>query len=150
MRTTFIALLMLAQVSCAQPQAHKNVAAIIIAEASSEGTNGMKLVAEVIQQRMRDKGWTALRVVTAGRRHDRAFSCLNHRTLGSLVESARRDEHYGFALRLAALVDLPQRVGTATRGATHYTRKEEKPYWARGKKPVVVIGHHAFYRFEHY
>lgn len=28
----------------------------------------------------------------------------------------------------------------------HFTRSDEKPYWARGKVPVAVIGDHSFYK----
>jgi len=32
------------------------------------------------------------------------------------------------------------------RGATHFTLATERPSWAKGHKPVAVIGAHAFYR----
>jgi spore germination cell wall hydrolase CwlJ-like protein len=148
-KSILLALALLSQGVCAQP-VRQNIAAVLVAEASSEGTNGMKLVAEVIQQRMRDKGWSALKVVLAGRRGNRAFSCLNCRTLEQLRAAARKDRNYGYALRLARLLELSQALGHGARGANHYTRKEERPYWAVGRKPVVIAGHHAFYRLEHY
>jgi len=37
-----------------------------------------------------------------------------------------------------------------TKSSTHFTRADEKPAWAKGKKPVAIIGDHAFYRIANY
>jgi len=152
MKFLILALLMLLDpVLYAQPYQEKVVAAVLVAEASSEGVRGMKAVAEVIRQRSRDTSKTPLQVVTKGNRQRRAFSCLNGKTPDSLYRHWCRDENYGNALKIAAtLVHNPQSLGNSTYQATHYTRKREKPYWARGKKPVAVIGQHAFYKLSDY
>lgn len=139
------AFLMAPVVLCAQSYQDKIVAAVITAEASSEGERGMKAVAEVIQRRAADKGQTYYQVVTAGRKKLHAFSCLNGTTPDKLYAKWRKDENYGKALEIVKLM-ATQSVGNATNRATHFTRKDEKPYWAKGKKPVAVIGEHAFYR----
>jgi len=143
--------LLLAPALYAQPYQEKIVAAVLVAEASSEGVRGMKAVAEVIQQRAEDKGKTPLQVVTSGTRQRRAFSCLNGTTPEKLHQHWSKDENYDEALKIAAvLVRQPERLGSLTNRATHYTQKWEKPYWAKGKKPVAIIGHHAFYRLDAY
>ncbi len=40
----------------------------------------------------------------------------------------------------------PHKLKNLTRGANHFTKKQETPYWAINQTPVVVIGNHAFYR----
>lgn len=146
-----IALALLAPALYAQPFQEKIVAAVLVAEATGEGVRGMKAVAEVIQQRSKVKGKTPLQVVTSGTQKRRAFSCLNGVTPDMLYQRWSKDEHYAEALKIAAiLAHQPERLGNQTRQATHYTRKEEKPYWAKGRKPVAVVGRHAFYRLDSY
>ena len=135
----------------AQPYQEKVLAAVLAAEASSEGVRGMKAVAEVIYQRSKDKGKTPFQVVTSGTAQRRAFSCLNGTTPDKLYRHWSKDENYDEALKIASLLlREPQRLGSLTNRATHYTQKWEKPYWAKGKKPVAVIGQHAFYRLAAY
>jgi len=150
MKQTLLALL-LAPALYAQPYQEKIVAAVLVAEASSEGVRGMEAVAEVIGQRAKDKGKTPLQVVTSGTQKYRAFSCLNGTTPEKLHRHWSKDANYDEALKIAAvLTRQPERLGSRTKQATHYTQKWEKPYWAKGKKPVAVIGHHAFYRLDAY
>jgi N-acetylmuramoyl-L-alanine amidase len=131
----------------AQPYQEKIVAAVLAAEASSDGVRGMKAVAEVIQQRAKEKGKTPFQVVMAGK----AFSCLNRISPERLYQRWSSDSNYDVALRLAAILHRqPERLGVTVNRATHYTRRGEKPYWAIGQKPVAVVGHHAFYRLNAY
>jgi spore germination cell wall hydrolase CwlJ-like protein len=124
------------------------VAAVIAGEASNQGRVGMVAVAEVIHQRVDESGWTPFRVVTHGnRRGTYAFSCLNRTTPPALVRKWHSDPSYETALKLAQLLcETPEKLPDTTRSANFFTRVGEKPEWARGRKPVVVIKDHAFYR----
>jgi len=150
MKSLLLALLLLAPALFAQSYQEKIVAAVLVAEASSEGVRGMMAVAEVIGQRAKDKGKTPLQVVTSGTGQRRAFSCLNGTTPEKLLQHWSKDANYDKALKIALILTRqPERLGGLTNRATHYTRRQEKPYWAKGKKPVAVIGQHAFYRLDY-
>ena len=122
----------------------KVVAAVLLAEARGEGETGMMAVAEVIRHRADQKGVSMLAVVHAG-----AFSSLNGTTRDKLL---RRFEHHPLfpeALRIARLAyNEPQKLRNLSHSATHFTDKDERPYWAEGHTPVAVIGNHTFYRLD--
>jgi spore germination cell wall hydrolase CwlJ-like protein len=124
------------------------IAAVIAGEAANQGRAGMVAVAEVIHQRVLESGWTPFRVVTHGnRRGIYAFSCLNKTTPPALVRKWHLEPAYAIALELAQLVmEDPDRLPDTTRSANFFTRRGENPEWARGRKPVVVIKNHEFYR----
>jgi spore germination cell wall hydrolase CwlJ-like protein len=118
------------------------VATVICAESRGEGRPGMVAVGEVIRTRADHKGVSPARVLRRG-----AFSTLNHTTLGALHRRMAHLPEYAEALRIGQLVcRQPDKLPGLTRGADHFTRAEERPYWSKGHQPVVVIGHHAFYR----
>ena len=120
------------------------VAAVIVAEAGGEhAARPMRsaaqiAVAEVIARRAKIRGLTRLQVI----QERGQFSCLLHTSLERLMRQAQRHQGYGEALEIAQAASYPN----LTHGATHFTRKTERPYWAIGLHPVVVIGNHAFYR----
>jgi len=135
----------------AQTFSEEAVAAVLMGEAWSEGIPGMTAVADVIRQRAMEKDRTPLQVVEFHRGRVHAFSCLNGTTLNRLIEKFRSKPDFQQALRLARMVcrtpdQLPGLVGSAN----HYTRTTERPVWAEGRRPVAVIGNHAFYRLNHY
>jgi spore germination cell wall hydrolase CwlJ-like protein len=118
------------------------VAAVLLAEARGEGAQGMMAVAEVIRQRADSIGVSMLAVLEPG-----AFSCLNRTTKDSLLRRFQNHSLFPAALEIARLAyNEPQKLPGLTRGATHFTRKHEKPCWTVGHSPVVTIGNHAFYR----
>jgi len=43
----------------------------------------------------------------------------------------------------------PSPAGLA-KSANHFTCATEHPYWAKGRRPVAIIGRHAFYRLDRY
>jgi spore germination cell wall hydrolase CwlJ-like protein len=133
---------------CAAPYEQCVIAAVITGEAANQGRVGMVAVAEVIHQRVGESGWTPIRVVTVGnRRGTHAFSCLNRTTPLGLVRKWHRDPAYETALELARLLcKAPQKLPDTTRSANFFSRLGEKPAWARGISPVIVIKDHAFYR----
>jgi spore germination cell wall hydrolase CwlJ-like protein len=127
------------------------VASVLMGEAWSEGERGMAAVAEVIHQRTVEKRWTPLRVVSSRRGRVHAFSCVNGTTLGRLIEKYRPEPAFPRALTLArTLCREPSALPGLTRKANHFTRADESPAWALGRRPVAVIGRHAFYRLEQY
>ena len=125
----------------------RGVAAVLMGEAWSDGIRGMTAVADVIHQRSLEKRETPLTVIS--QRH--AFSSLNGTTLDRLIAKFSLEPDFQKALQLAKLAcESPQSLPDLTNSATHYTRSTERPYWARGHRPVAVVGRHAFYRLDHY
>lgn len=127
------------------------VAAVLMGEAWSEGAAGMTAVAEVIHQRAVEKRQAPLRIISAFRGRIHAFSCLNGTTLSRLIWKFDEESDYQKALQLAQVTcQTPARLPGLAKSANHYTRTTERPYWAKGHRPVAIIGRHAFYRLEHY
>ena len=127
------------------------VASVLMGEAWSEGARGMTAVGEVIHQRAIDKKQAPLDVISnhTGRVH--SFSCLNGTTLDKLIEKFSIQPDYQRALRIAEKVcESPSDLPGLTNSADHYTRVQERPYWARGHHPVAIIGSHAFYKLKQY
>ncbi len=122
----------------------KAVAAVILGEARGEGTKGMIAVAEVIRTRADAAHVTGLAIIS----QKRQFSCLNKTTIRGLLRKFEgKHPKWDEALRISRVMyNTPELLPGYTKGATHFTRKDERPYWARGKKPVVTINNHAFYR----
>jgi N-acetylmuramoyl-L-alanine amidase len=121
----------------------KVVAAVLMAEAWSEGEVGMMAVAEVIHTRAQTACISPLAVVKSSRQ----FSCLNWTTPDALYERFARNKDYPKALEISRrLYNEPQTLPGYSRGATHFTKRTENPVWAVGKQPIVVIGRHAFYK----
>lgn len=125
------------------------VAAVLMGEAWSEGIRGMTAVADVIYQRAVEKHWTPLHVVSEHRGRVHAFSCVNGTSLNRLIEKFRGKRDYQKALRIAKTVcEKPDQLPRLVRAANHFTLATEHPYWARGKRPVAIVGKHAFYRIK--
>ena len=120
---------------------------MLLGEASNQGYQGMEAVAEVIATRCKQKHLTPYTVVTKRR----SFSCLNGVKPERLVRKWQYTEGYAQALALALTVSqAPFRLGTLARGATHFTRSNERPKWALNARPVAIIGSHAFYRLDQF
>jgi spore germination cell wall hydrolase CwlJ-like protein len=133
----------------AQTYQERGVAAVLMGEAWSEGATGMVAVAEVIHQRAMEKGRTPLQVISAhgGRFH--AFSCLNGTTLDRLIWKFSAERDYQRALEIAhTACQAPSELPGLAKSANYFTCATERPYWARGARPVAVIGHHAFYKLK--
>lgn len=134
-----------------QTYEEKAVAAVLMGEAWSEGVRGMTAIAEVIHQRAREKGRTPLQIVAARRGKLHAFSCVNGTTLDQLIRRFRPETAYSTAIQLAQMVcQTPAQLPGLAKSANHFTRATELPYWAKGERPVAVIGRHAFYRLKRY
>ena len=119
----------------------KIVAATILAEARGEGHGGMYAVAAVIAQRAFERKRTPKEVCLKPYQ----FSCWNGKTLKSL-EHLLKGPQADYAIALAKNIKLLGRDFVGFANHYHATWMKKKPYWAKGKKPVKVIGQHAFYK----
>lgn len=121
-------------------KAEKIVAITILAEARGEGTKGMYAVAAVIAQRANERKLTPSQVCLQRLQ----FSCWNSKSVKDL-EHLLEVPQAKYALLLARNVSLLSReyVGFANH---YHNNKIKTPYWAKGKRPVKVIGNHLFYK----
>ena len=121
-------------------KAEKIVAITILAEARGEGDKGMYAVAAVIAQRSNERKLTPSQVCLQRLQ----FSCWNGKGVKDL-EHLLKVPQAKYALLLARNVSLLSReyVGFANH---YHNNKIKTPYWAKGKKPVKVIGNHLFYK----
>jgi hypothetical protein len=123
--------------------AHAGIVALtILAEARGEGKDGMAAVACVIAQRAENRSITPEKVCLQRWQ----FSCWNGKSekdLDHLYKSPMAD----WALYLEENIRNMNRAKVGF--ADHYYADWIKaPYWAKGKKPVAVIGKHKFYRLK--
>ena len=121
-------------------KAEKIVAITILAEARGEGTKGMYAVAAVIAQRANERKVTPSQVCLQRLQ----FSCWNGKSVKDL-EHLLKVPQAKYALLLARNVSLLSReyVGFANH---YHNNKIKTPYWAKGKRPVKIIGNHLFYK----
>ena len=119
----------------------KIIAITILAEARGEGQGGMYAVAAVIAQRAHERGQTPKEVCLKPYQ----FSCWNGKSLKSL-EHLLKVPQAKYAINLAKNIKLLSRDFVGFANHYHATWMKKKPYWAKGKKPVKVIGQHAFYK----
>lgn len=120
-------------------------------EARGEGTAGMSAVANVVLNRVaiaRARGgfWWGADIIQVCQK-PKQFSCWNRAdpNFRKLQAVDERDLYFATALRIARRA-VAGALADATRGATHYHADWMTPYWARGEKPVIVIGRHKFYK----
>lgn len=125
------------------------LAATVWGEARGDGKAGMEAVACVIMNRAETPGWwgTDARSVCL---HQYQFSCWNQDDPNRpkmLAVADHPDADFRIALDVAQRA-LAGRLEDSTAGATHYVMSNiaDRTAWARGKKPVKVIGHHSFYK----
>ena len=119
----------------------KIIAITILAEARGEGEKGMYAVAAVIAQRAHERKKTPTEICLKPYQ----FSCWNGKTLKSL-EHLLKVPQAGYAIALAKNIKLLSRDYVGFANHYHATWMKKKPYWTKGKKPVKVIGQHAFYK----
>ena len=121
-------------------KAEKIVAITILAEARGEGTKGMYAVAAVIAQRANERKVTPSQVCLQRLQ----FSCWNGKSVKDL-EHLLKVPQAKYTLLLARNVSLLSReyVGFANH---YHNNKIKTPYWAKGKRPVKIIGNHLFYK----
>ena len=118
----------------------KIVAITILAEARGEGEAGMYAVGAVIAQRAFEGKRTPSEVCLKKWQ----FSCWNGKGLKDLTHLLKTPQAK-YALLIAKNIKNLSRefVGHANH---YHNNKIKPPYWAKGQKPVKVIGNHIFYK----
>ena len=119
----------------------KLVAITMLAEARGEGNAGLYAVADVIAQRAFERKRTPEGVCLKPYQ----FSCWNGKQLKDL-EHLLKVKQAKYAILLAKTVKQLSRDYVGYANHYHATWMKKKPYWAKGQKPVKVIGQHAFYK----
>jgi spore germination cell wall hydrolase CwlJ-like protein len=119
------------------------IAAILMAEARGEGVVGMTAVGEVIANRARIRQMHPAQVVRQGYQ----FSPLNRTKPRELVSRYEKMPLYPDALRIAnTVMQAPAELPGLTAGADHFEDiRAPIPRWARGRRPVAVVGGHRFW-----
>ena len=120
-------------------------------EARSEGQIGMEAVACVIVNRVKravDNGgnyWWGRDVLSVCQKPYQ-FSCWNKDDPNrkKLIAVTKADPKFVLALDIATRA-IEGELNDITYNADHYHTKAIHPSWARGQKPVAVIGSHMFY-----
>jgi spore germination cell wall hydrolase CwlJ-like protein len=120
---------------------HKVVAITILAEARGEGNAGMYAVAAVIAQRSFERKRTPEQVCLKAYQ----FSCWNGKKVKDLEHLLTLPQGK-YAIQLAKTVKRLSRSYVGYANHYHATWMKKKPYWAKDKRPVKVIGQHAFYK----
>ena len=118
----------------------KVIAITILAEARGEGEAGMYAVGAVIAQRAFEGKRTPSEVCLKKWQ----FSCWNGKKPKDLAHLLKTPQAK-YALLIAKNINNLSRefVGYANH---YHNNKIKPPYWAKGKKPVKVIGNHIFYK----
>jgi N-acetylmuramoyl-L-alanine amidase len=131
------------------------LARTIWAEARGEGLAGMKAVACVIANRVKNPGWWTRDkgdgipddTFQAACRDPWQFSCWNANdpNLPKLLAVTRDDKRFDEAWQIAELA-VDGKLSDITHGATHYyaTTLAKQPYWADGMEQKAVWGKHVF------
>ena len=119
------------------------IAAVLIAEARGEGIVGMTAVGEVIANRARKRQLPPGLVVQEAYQ----FSPLNRTKPRELILRYEKEPLYREALRIAnTVIHTPAELPGLAAGADHFERVQAPvPRWARGRKPVAVVGGHRFW-----
>lgn len=122
------------------------VAKTLYGEASNQGYEGQKAVANVIQNRVKLKGWMG---------HDFRSVCLKPYQFSCWLESDpnrarimaanQGDPVYAQCLQLAKLA-IGGQLDDITNGADSYRVIGTPAKWAEGLLPVAVIGKHEFFK----
>lgn len=106
-------------------------------ESADQNDFGQYLVASVIVNRSVASHKSLSGVCKAPKQ----FSCWNSPNW----TKAWLDRHYTLKTRLRAYNALKKAIVEPYPNITHYHTRQVKPYWAKGHKPVVVVGNYLFY-----
>jgi spore germination cell wall hydrolase CwlJ-like protein len=144
MNWRFAALMLLLTAPCGAASFEERlVAAVLMAEARGEGVVGMTAVGEVIATRARIRRLPPGLVV----REPYQFSPLNRAKPRALISRYEKLPLYREALRIAdTVIQNPDGLPGLTAGADHFEHiRAPLPPWARGRKPVAVVGNLRFW-----
>ena len=132
-------------------QSERIIALTLLGEARGEGERGIFAVACVIQRRNWEKKITPAQVCL----EKEQFSPWNGVDRQGNYRLKKESElyhlwdskHMMYARRLARCVNRKNTVlMDVTNGANHFCNINSNPYWVKGKKPVIIIGKHKFYK----
>ena len=110
----------------------------IMLESRGESLEGQIAVGEIIRNRAFKAGRTFEAICMAPRQ----FSAWNNRLIANKALSGMPGSVYQRAANAWQLSE----TSNLTKGSTHYHTLKVHPYWAKGHKPVVIIGNHVYYR----
>jgi N-acetylmuramoyl-L-alanine amidase len=83
--------------------------------------------------------------VTSACKRPNQFSCWNSGDPNAChLEKAPTKADFAECMKAVVLV-MAGEIDDPTKGCCHYCVKTLHPHWAKGRKPFVVIGQHAFY-----
>jgi spore germination cell wall hydrolase CwlJ-like protein len=140
-RILLLALLLWALRLLAAPATVETVAAVLMAEAWVDKEPGMTAVAEVIYNQAKEQNTTPYRAVMKFR----AFACLNDKSDTELRHRYRWEPDFEKALAIAEKI-YEGTLPNTTKGANRYKVKGTEAEWAKGLKPVTIIGRLEFYK----
>lgn len=127
----------------------KEMALTIFLEASGEKYRGKLAVAWVITNRVADPRWPETPEKVCWDPHQ--FSCneIDAKTTewrNARLQNAIQGQAYTDSWKAACSAFFGFEPDP-TKGATHYlvTSIQDQTYWAKGKLPCAVIGHHSFF-----
>ena len=146
-----IAFILLAMGLFGEPSEQDVITQTILGEARSDGEEGMYAIACIIKRRMELKSFpnTAKAVCLEPSQfdywtqHKRAkWDDINRSNVRRLMHT--NTELVRYAKMLAVNI---HRVDTGfIKQADHYCTTDQHNYWTKGKKPVVIIKNHKFYK----
>lgn len=114
-------------------------------EARSESEAGQIAVAWVMRTRAERPGWWGGPGLASVCLKPYQFSCRNPDDPQSARIERLEPAEYARQLAIVRKVILGQ-VADPTAGCDHFCTLDSHPYWARGRRPDTIIGHHKFYR----
>lgn len=130
------------------------LALTVWAEARGECEKGQKAVAWVIRNRVDNPRWWG-KTIKGVCFKPKNFSCWNKDDSNYKLISDPKTLTLGSYLEILALCEQvfsESAIEDPTNGCDHYATtkaiKDGKVYWARGRKPVIIIGNHSFYQLE--
>ena len=119
------------------------VALTILGEARGEGKSGMYAVACIIQKRSINRKLVPHMVCWQSKQ----FSCWNEKGIDDLAHLFDISKGAWYAIDLARAMNKDMKFDMKyVNNADHYCTLKANPYWAKGKKPVKIIGNHKFYK----
>lgn len=134
-----------------------NMAATLYGEARNQPMAGMVAICHVILNRAKAQSWYGKNPEEVCRKAFQ-FSCWNKNDPNFNVCQSIADQGDGATLAWLEYKDFTRCLEAVlnvingnsvdpTKGATHYfvTKMPQPPEWAKGKRPIVIIGDHSFY-----
>lgn len=131
------------------------MALTVWAEARGESVKGQKAVIHVIKNRQKNPGWWSRQndgipddTLAAVCMDAFQFSCWNPCDPQSKRLHDPKTLDRPDVQKIRMLVEETLNEDDFTGGATHYCTRAVAKYtrWARGKKPILVLGSHQFYK----